>query len=981
MVTRIPSANLGRRRLLIGVLALIVAIIVVFTALSGFFIDVLWFREVGFSQVYWTILKTKAALAIAFGVLFFAALYANLWIVRRITPRYRALTPEQEIIERYRMQFEPYAWWVIPLFAAVIAVFVGLGVTGQWRTFLLWRNSSGVTFGNPDPLFHRDPAFYVFSLPWLEFVQGWVFSALVGVLLITALAHYLWGGIRPNAPGLGDKVTAQAKAHLSVLLGLIILAKAWGYYLGQFDLLNSPRGVVSGASFTDVKAQLPALRILVVAAIVCAILFLVNIRLRGWALPVIAVALLAFVSITAGAAYPAFVQRFRVAPQELQRERPYIADNISATRTAFGLDSIETKPLPATGTVTSQDVADNEATIQNIRLWRPSIIKQNFQSLQRIRQYYDFTDVDVDRYTIDGQRRLVMLSTREVSQDGIPGGGTWQNRHLVYTHGIGAVAAQVNSATTEGQPLFTLSDIPPNGSPALVGNGSRVYFGEGVPNDPPYVVVDSGAHELDYQGTAENDQQLVTSTYAGNGGIPLGGLLERALFALRYRDVNLLISGLINGDSRIMINRHLDQRVPKAAPFLQYDNDPYAAVVGGRLVWIWDAYTTTDRYPYSQPIDLSSVTSATATGGNTLTGSVDYIRNSVKVVVDAYNGTMHYYVSDPNDPIIEVWRRAFPDLFTDMSKASPELQAHFRYPENLFQVQAAQYTSYHVTDPDVFYGKQDFWDIPLDPGESQTAGVTGSGGSVGVRMRPYYVLMRLPGETDETFALVIPFTPAGRQNMVDWMAAKSDFGDQYGTLTSYEFPAGRNIDGPTQVFARINQNAQFSTERTLLSQAGSDVTFGDFLVLPLSNGVLYVQPVYVQARQQNSIPELKRVVVVNGTQVGIGATLRVAITNSLGTEVSPGGGNNGGNGGNPPPTGTLDQQVSSFLQEAANHFAAADTALENGDLATYQREVNAARDAIAQAERLLGNAGATGAAGSGGVTGSTGAAGATGSTG
>jgi uncharacterized protein len=385
MVTRIPTANLGRRRLLIAVVAIVVGLVIAFTALSGFFIDILWFREVGFSDVYWTILRTKAALAIAFGLVFFAVLYANLWIVRRITPRYRALTPEQEIVERYRMQFEPYAWWVIPMFAAVIAVFVGLGVTGQWRTFLLWRNSSGVTFGTVEPLFHRDPAFYIFSLPWLEFVQGWIFSALVGILLITGLAHYLWGGITPNAPGLGDKVTAQAKAHLSVLLGLIILAKAWGYYLGQFNLLSSPRGVVSGASFTDVNAQLPALRILIVAAILCAILFLVNIRLRGWALPVIAVVLLAVVSIMAGAAYPAFVQRFRVAPQELQRERPYIEDNIEATRRAFELDSITAQTLPLTGSVTAQDVADNDATVQNIRLWRPSVIQDNFRSLQRIR--------------------------------------------------------------------------------------------------------------------------------------------------------------------------------------------------------------------------------------------------------------------------------------------------------------------------------------------------------------------------------------------------------------------------------------------------------------------------------------------------------------------------------------------------------------------------------------------------------------------
>ena len=453
MVTRIPTASSGRRRLLVVVVAVVVGLFIAFTALSGFFIDVLWFREVGFSQVFWTVLNTRIVLGLLFGIAFFLLLFANLWIVRRITPRYRPLTPEQEIIERYRMQFEPYAWWILPLFAAVIAFFVGLGVTTQWRTFLLWRNSAGVLFGGPDPIFGRDPAFYVFSLPWLKFVQGWLFSALVGVLVISALAHYLWGGIRPNAPGFGEKVTPQVKAHLSVLLGLILLTKAWGYYLGQFDLLRSSRGVVFGASYTDVNAQLPALRILMVIAVVCAVLFFVNIRLRGWALPVIAVGLLALVSILAGAGYPAFVQRFRVTPQELQRERPYIEYNIGATRRAFGLDQIASSSRPAPALVTSDDIRANEPTISNIRLWRPSVLAQNYTALQRFRAYYEFNDVDVDRYVIDGQRRVVMVSAREVSQAGIPEGGrTWQNEHLVYTHGSGPWRRRSTRRTRRGSP-------------------------------------------------------------------------------------------------------------------------------------------------------------------------------------------------------------------------------------------------------------------------------------------------------------------------------------------------------------------------------------------------------------------------------------------------------------------------------------------------------------------------------------------------
>ncbi|MGH2526577.1 MAG: UPF0182 family protein [Actinomycetota bacterium] len=953
MVTRIPQANAPRRRLLVGIIVFLAALALAFTALSGLFIDVLWFREVGYSQVFWSILGTKFVLGLLFGIAFFLLLYANLWIVRRITPPYRPLTPEQEIIERYRLQFEPYAWWLIPLFAAVIAFFVGLGVTGQWHTFLLWRNSSGVTFGVTEPQFGRDGAFYVFSLPWLEFVQGWLFSALVGVLLISAVAHYLWGGIRPNAPAFAEKVTPQVKAHLSVLLGLIMLSKAWGYYLGQFDLLTSRRGVVAGASYTDVNAHLPALRILVFIALVCAILFLVNIRMRGWALPVIAVGLLVLVSIAAGAAYPSFVQRFSVNPQELQRERPFIEHNIEATRAAFRLDAIESRTAPLSGTVSRDDVEANEQTIRNIRLWRPSILIDNYAALQRIRAYYDFHDIDVDRYTIDGETRLVMVSAREIAQSEIPGGGSWQNRHLVYTHGFGAVASQVNTSTSEGQPLFTLRDIPPVGEPLLEGDGPRVYYGED--EDVSFVVVDTAADELDYQGTPEDDQEQVTQNYQGPGGIPIGGLFQRALFAWRYRDVNLLISSLIEGDSRIMIYRDIHERVPKAAPFLQFDADPYAAIVDGRLVWIWDAYTTTNEYPYSEPLPLDDVATqpdADVASFPSLSGEANYIRNSVKVVVDAYDGTIAYYVADESDPIIRVWRSAFPDLFTPMSEATPDLLAHFRYPENLFQVQAWQFTSYHVTDPTVFYGRQDFWEFPGDPAAAPVDAGEVTTAAVGP-MRPYYVLMRLPGEQVETFSLILPFTPLARQNMIAWLAAKSDPGEGYGQMISYEFPSGRNVDGPTQVFARINADSQFAAERTLLGQGGSEIRFGDFLVVPIEESLLYVQPVYVQSDQPNAIPELRRVIVVNGASIGIGSTLGEALDDALG-EVVPTPPPDGGDG-EPPPTGTADEQVQALLDEAANHFALADAALRNGDLATYQREVELAQAAIEEALALVGS--------------------------
>ncbi len=929
----------GRRRWPAFVLAAVVVLAVIFTVMSQFYVDLLWFREVNFASVFWTTLRTKVVLGLVFGLIFFALLYVNLLIVRRTAPITRVLTPDQEVVERIRQTFEPYLRWILPLAAGLLAFAVAVGVSRQWQTYLLWKHSSGVTFGNPEPLFNRDPAFYVFTLPWLRFLQGWWFSSLVGVTFLVALGHFLWGGIRPQAPGgFAQKVDPAVRAHLSVLLGLIMLVKAWGYYLGRFDLLTSPRGVVEGASYTDVKAQLPALNLLAIVAVICAILFFANIRVRVWALPIIAVGLLAIVSVLLGAAYPAFVQRFRVAPQEFQREEPYIQDNIAGTRTAFALDAIAYDPNRAVDTaVTAQEIRDNGPTISNIRLWRPSILDENFKSLQRIRQYYDFLDVDVDRYQIDGKERVQMVSGREVTQLGIPGtGGTWQNQHLVYTHGYGAVAAQVNTATTEGAPVFTASDIPPQGNGPTVTTPDRnsLYYGEGVKGDASFVIVKSKTPELNFEGAPP-------VPYTGDGGIPMGNALQRALFAWRYRDVNLLISGQIEPTSRIMIYRDIYQRVPKAAPFLTFDSDPYLVVTPDGLKWIWDAYTTTDEYPYSQTVDLADATQANQpTGG--LQGSANYMRNSVKVVVDAYTGKMTYY-ADMSDPIISVWSRAFPGLFTDRSQAPQELVAHFRYPENLFQVQATQYANYHVEDASVFYQKQDVWQIPTDP---TLAGANESIGSNTPALRPYYVLMKIPGDATESFQLILPFVPEGRQNMVAWMAANSDPAE-YGRMVAARFPTGVNIDGPSQVFSRINQNPQFSSDRTLLGQGGSQIQFGDFLVIPVENSFLYVQPVFVRSTQSTAVPELKRIVVANGTAIGLGTTLQEALASSVSGEVPSGGGNGGGQGG-----GTVDEQVSQLLQQALDHFKAAQTALSAGDLGTYQSELTQAQDLVQRAVDL-----------------------------
>jgi uncharacterized membrane protein (UPF0182 family) len=957
-----------RRWVLLAVAAILLALFIL-AGLSGFYVDILWFREVHQSGVFWITFWSKVVLGVLFGVIFFIILLANLLIVRRLAPRFRVFSPEQEVIERYRVAFEPYARYLIPAFAGVIAIFVGVAASAQWKTFLLWRSVGNVSFGTApgDILFHRDAAFYIFVLPFQKFIQGWFFSSLVGVTVITAIAHYLTGGIRAQATG--ERVTPQVKAHLSVLLGLIILVKAYGYYLGKFDLLISPRGVVTGASYTDIHAQKPALQLLVFIAIACAGLFLVNIRFRGWALPVIGIALLGVVSIVVGGIVPASIQKFSVAPQEFQKEEPYIAANIKATQFAYGLDKIDLPP-PVTPkvAVSTTDATTNAATIANIRLWNPDVLRANYESLQRLQQYYEFADVDIDRYPISGDERQVMLSAREITQSGIPGGGTWQNRHLVYTHGYAAVASLVNSVTSTGSPNFLLSDIPPIGSsiPLSTGHGSQIYFGELGTNTAdgvvPYVVVGTKQKELDYpSGTGS-----VQTTYAGEGGIPMGSFFRRMVFAYHYRDINLLISGLITGQSKILIYRDLATRVHKIAPFLQYDGDPYAAVVGGHLYYILDAYTTTSLYPYSQETDLGPAT------GNDLGGTANYIRNSVKVVMNAYDGTLRFYVTDPTDPLIQVWQNAFPHLLSPVTDAPAELVQHFRYPEDLLSTQASQFQRYHVTDPQTFYSNERVWQIPdslpnTPPNRaSPTTTVT--------PFFPYYVLSKIPGSDSEHFVLFQPFSPPKRTNMVAYLAAGSDgYGAQdgstnpdpglYGVLTSQQFPTNGNVVGPAQARSLINQDPAASSQITLLSQQGSGVLFGDLLVVPLADSFLYVQPIFLASSQTNPIPQLKLVAVVNGGDVFLGTSLTDALTKAFGTP-----GQTCSDGSPPPcPTPPSGQTAADLLAQAQNEFQLADVALKAGDLAGYQSHIKAAEALIDQAAQLLGSGSDSGSGGTGGT--------------
>jgi uncharacterized protein len=723
-------------------------------------------------------------------------------------------------------------------------------------------------------------------------------------------------------------VTPQVKAHLSVLLGTLVLLKAWGYRLDQFGLLYSPRGTVTGASYTDVHAQLPAMKLLVVIAIVSAVLFLINIRLRGWIMPAAAIGILALTSILVGGVFPALVQRLSVTPQERLRERPYIERNIKATRAAFKLDesTVKVKTFSAAHTLDAKDIESNRPTVENIRLWSPDVLKDTYTQLQRITQYYEFLDVDVDRYAgIAGLPRQVMLSAREVSQNGLPGSArTWLNNHLVYTHGFGVVASRVDRVIGEGQPDFIVKDIPgtvSQGAPALTQ--PRIYFGES--EEVPFVVVHTKEAEVDYPAS----DGLKTTNYAGDGGIQMKNVLRRAAFAWRFRDFNLLISGAIKGDSRLIFRRKINDRVSQVAPFLKLDNDPYIANVDGRLTWIQDAYTTTDMYPYSERVNLFD-----ASNGHQR-GTANYMRNSVKITVDALNGTITLYVFDSKDPLIRAWRAIWPDIFKPASAMSADLRAHLRYPEDMFTIQANTYTLYHITSPDDFYQREDAWRVPKDPRPH-------------VNDQPfpaYYVLMRLPGEQKEEFMLMLPFAPFSqsssgtrRTNMTAWLAARSDPAD-YGEMRSFVFPRQENIPGPEQIQARINQDPSVSQQITLWNQSNSLVTYGNILVIPIENSLLYVQPLYLEA-STSALPELKRVVVVSGDVVKMGETLDDALDAVF------------GKGAGAPVEGPgVVTPGSPLIAQALQHLQNANAALRNGDLATYQKEVNAAQAALQQANQ------------------------------
>jgi uncharacterized membrane protein (UPF0182 family) len=893
-------------------LAIVLAVLFVLFAVSGgvatFFTDLLWFEGLGQQGVFWTTLTSEWITGLAFGAVFFIIMFVNLRIARTMAPR-AVLSSTDEIGFRYEMAIrqvrevlEHFFGWAVFGVSALTALFSGAAMAGKWTDFQLWLNQ--VPFGMTDPQFGKDLAFYFFTLPVYRDVADWLTGALLLSLLLTAVVHVLTGAIRPWARLKG--FDPHVKAHLSVLAGLIVVVRAFAYWIDIYELNFSPRGQVLGASYTDVHAQLPALQILIVIALLSGIALIANIRFRGWRLPAIAFGAWVAASILIGGVYPALVQQFRVAPNEVAAEAPYIERNIGMTRAAFGLDQVEVRAFPAEESLVASDIAANADTIDNVRLWDPAIVAQSYQQLQGIRPYYEFGDVDIDRYRIDGVQSQVLISVREMNVGQLAEQAqTWVNQHLVYTHGYGVVVSPVNTVTGQGLPDFILKDIPPSGDGVLEVTQPGIYFGEQTSN---YVIAGTDLQEFDYPVGDQN----ATTSYDGVSGVEMGGLVTRAAFALRFSAPQLLFSSYITPESKVLFRRSLTERLGALAPWLSLDSDPYPAIIDGRVIWIVDGYTASSRFPYSQPVY----------------GDLNYMRNSVKVTVDAYDGTTTLYAFDETDPLLATWRAVFPELVKPGSEIPDAVREHLRYPEDLFRVQAEVYKTYHMQDPQVFYNKEDQWALP---GESADG--------TGTPMDPFYVLMQLPQESAEDFMMMMPFTPRNKDNMIGWMAAKSDPAD-YGKRIVYTFPKQKLVLGPEQVSARVNQDPVISQQLTLWNQRGSGVLFGNQLVIPIDTSIVYIQPLYLQA-EKTAMPQLTRVLVAYGDKVAMEADLKSALAAVFGSGPAVSDGADGVGGQTPPDTG--DDAL--LAQEL---YAKAIAAQKSGDWAAYGRYIDQLGEVLAR---------------------------------
>jgi len=847
-----------------------------------------WFSSLGYSSVFWTIFAARSALFLLATMAFGAVTLANLRLVGE-RPRHLA--------------------WI----AVLISVLFGLVAQTGWERVLLALNTQ--PFGATDPLFGNDVGFFVFTLPLLWSLWYAIFAAVMVNLALAAGAYlYLHADRLIFGPEGGDyleiarSIPKRAIGHIGALLGVMALLFSARYLLDRYELLFTGGGVVYGAGYADVYARLPFLYVFAaVAAISALLLFAFAAGRRSPKIP-LAIAVLVVGAGAAGTIYPVVIQQYSVAPNELTLERPFIAHNINYTRLAYGLDDVVVKDFPVDNNLTGADVRRNAETVDNIRIWDWRPLLTTYKQLQEIRLYYEFLDVDVDRYEIDGKKRQVMLSTREISTDRLPEQAkTWQNLHLFYTHGYGIAMSPVNTATTEGLPEFFIKNLPPE---SQVGDIIRpeIYYGEGRMD---YVIVNTRVLEFDYP---MGDQNVYT-TYAGTGGVVLDPVMK-LLMAYRHMSPKILLSKELTGESRIMIHRDILERARTVAPFFAYDRDPYTVLVDGRLFWIIDAYTISDRYPYSEP-----------------TGRFNYIRNPVKVVIDAYNGTVNYYVIE-DDPLVRAYEAIFPDLFQPIGSMPEGLLAHLRYPVDLFSVQAGIYQNYHMTDPQIFYNKEDTWETPMEIYQ---------GGQQPVE--PYYVIMKIPeSEVGEEFMLIRPFTPRTRNNMIAWMSAKCDQ-PNYGQILVYRFPKDQLVYGPMQIEARIDQSTEISEQLTLWDQMGSTVIRGNLLVIPIDSSLLYVEPIYLRA-DVGELPELRRVVVAYGDRLVMEETLEIALSKIF--DLAPAA----PRAGPGMEAGALTAEE--LIEEAGSLYRSAQAELRAGNWSGYGQEIDRLGEVLRALEERAG---------------------------
>jgi uncharacterized membrane protein (UPF0182 family) len=917
----------GRRAPLQGavflliIAVLVVAIGLILLGLAGdFLIDWLWFSAIGYLRVFQAIIAAKA---LTFFVVFVATaviLWVNGSLARRFAQRPWTQRPVNfewkpagaatlpDLLELIRHQLP----WPLAIVggAGLLALLVAAEEASNWNVFL--RFIFQVPYGANDPLYDKDIGFYLFSLPAYVVLKNWMLLTLFLSALLAGAIYWAHGDIEYDIQR--RSMSPTSIAHGSVLLGFFFAVKAWSYGLDRYLLLFGDNGVVVGASYTDIHVELPVLWFLCGLSMVAAFAAWANLWVRAYRIPAAAAVLVFGGSVVLSGVVPALFQRIFVKPDELQREKPYIERNIALTQQAYNLHQITAKPFSAEQNLTFKTLEANKATVDNIRLWDWQPLMDTYAQLQEIRTYYKFHDVDADRYRLNGDYRGVMLSARELKSSLLPPNAqTWVNRHVLFTHGNGAVMSPVNRKGAEGLPLFYLSDIPPTATGGPEIREPRIYYGEETDS---YVIVKGSTPEFDYPKGKDN----IYATYDGAGGVAVGGIMRRILFAWYFNDVNLLLSSYITGDSRIMMRRNIQDRVRTIAPFLRLDHDPYLVISDGRMFWMQDAYTTSDYFPYAQPaqgLDLN------------------YIRNSVKVVVDAYNGTVDFYLMDSADPIAATYQRIFPGLFKPFAAMPPGLQLHIRYPEDLFLIQARLYQTYHMTAADVFYNREDLWQFPRQPGGDGTA-----------MMAPYYIIMRLPEEPQAEFFLMLPMVPSRRDNMIAWLAARCDPPD-YGKLIVYEFPKEKLVYGPFQIEARINQNTDISQQLTLWNQMGSRVIRGNLLVIPIEDSLLYVSPLYLRATQGH-LPELKRVIAAYGEQVVMKETLAAALSALF---MEPGAAPTAAGA----TTGTLLRgPAADRAREALDRYNQAVERLKAGDWAGFGAELDAMRGLLEDMSRLPG---------------------------